>query len=205
MDEIKQMMAREFEVKDLGAWRYFLGMEFARSKKGIFVSQRKYVLDLLEETGMLKCKPSETPIQLGNKTKMLEGDPVDKGSYQRLIGKLIYLSHTRPNIAFVVSLVSQYMHAPYQGHLDVVYKILRYSKQTPGKGLFFAKNDDRKVKVFTNADWAGSIDDRKSTSGYGTLLWGNLVTWCSKKQSMVTRSSAEAEYRAMAHGICEVI
>lgn len=82
MDEIKQMMAREFEVKDLGAWRYFLGMEFARSKKGISVSQRKYTLDLLEETGMLECKPSETPIELGNKTKMLEGDPVDKGSYQ---------------------------------------------------------------------------------------------------------------------------
>ena len=99
------MMAKEFEVKDLGTLKYFLGMEIARSKKGISVSQRKYTLDLLEETGMLGCKPSKTPIELGNKEKMFEGDPVDKGSYQRLVGKLIYPSHTRPDIAFAVSLV----------------------------------------------------------------------------------------------------
>ena len=97
------------------------------------------------------------------------------------------------------------MHAPCQGHLNAVYRILRYLKQTPGKGLFFAKTNDRKVKAFTDADWAGSINDRKSTSGYCTLLWGNLVTWRSKKQSVVARSSAEAEFRAMAHGVCELI
>ena len=110
------MMAKEFEVKDLGALRYFLGMEFARSKKGISICQRKYTSHLLEETGMLGCKPSKTPIELGNKAKMLEGGPVDKESYQRLVGKVIYLSHTRPDIAFAVSLVSQYMHAPCPGH-----------------------------------------------------------------------------------------
>ena len=154
---------------------------------------------------MLGCKPSKTPIELDNKTKLFEGDRVDKGSYQRLIGKLICLSHTRPDIAFAVSLVSQFMHAPCQGHLDVVYRILRYLKLTPRKRLFFKKNDDRSVKVFIDANWAGSIDDRKSTSGYCTLLWGNLITWLSKKQSVVARSSAEAEYRAMAHGVCEVI
>jgi len=136
MNEIKQMMSKEFEVKDLGTLKYFLGMEFARSKKAISVSQRNYTLDLLKETRMLGCKPSETPIELGNKTKMLEGDPVDKVNYQRLVRKLIYLSHTRPNIAFTVSLVTQYMHAPCQGHLDAVYRILRYLKETPGKGPF---------------------------------------------------------------------
>ena len=139
VEKIKQMMAKEFEVKDLGALRYFLGMEFARSKKGISVSQRKYILDLLEETGMLGCKPSKTPIELGNKTKMLEGEPVNKENYQHLVGKLIYLSHTRPNIAFAVSLVSQYMHAPCQGHLNALYRILRYLKQTLGKGLFLQR------------------------------------------------------------------
>lgn len=195
---IKGLLSKEFEIKDLGTLRYFLGMEIARSKKGIYVSQRKYTLDLLKETGMQDCKASRTPIELGNKDRMFKGESIDKG-------KLIYLSHTRPDIAFAVSLVSQYMHDPCQGHLNVVYRVLRYLKQTPGKGLFFKKTFKRNVEVFTDADWAGSIDDRKSTSGYCTLLWGNLVTWRSKKQSVFARSSTEAEYRAMAHGVCEAI
>ena len=140
VERIKQMMAKEFEVKDLGALRYFLGMEFARSKKVISVSQRKYILDLLEETGMLGCKPSKTPIELGNKAKMLEGEPINKENYQRLVGKLIYLSHTRPNIAFAVSLVSHicthHVNAPCQGHVNAVYRILRYLKHTWKRLIF---------------------------------------------------------------------
>ncbi|XP_073133444.1 secreted RxLR effector protein 161-like [Henckelia pumila] len=180
-------------------------MEISRSKKGISVSQWKYMLDLLKKTGMLGCKPSKIPIELGHKDKLFEGEPVDKVSCQRLVGKLIYLSHTRPDIAFAVSLVSQYMHSPCQGHLDVVYRILRYLKQTPSNDLFFKKTNDRGVKTFTDVDWAGFIDDRKSTSGYCTSVWGNLVTWRSKKQSVVARSSAESEYRAMANGVCDLI
>ena len=185
--------------------KYFLGMKNARSKKGISISQRKYTMDLLHEIGMLCCKPIETPIEQGGKGKLFDGDPISKGRYQRLVGKLIYLSHTRPDIAFAVSVVSQYMHSPCQRHFDVVYWILRYLKKNLGKGLFFGKNEDRRVEVFTNVDWAGSIIDRKSTSGYCTRLWGNLVTWRSKKQYVVARSSSKAKYRAMAHGICEAI
>ena len=186
--------------------RYFLGMEIARSRQGLVVSQRKYILDLLEETGMTGCKPSDTPIEFNSKLGEIKGGvPVDTGRYQRLVGKLIYLSHTRPDISFAVSLVSQFMHAPYQEHLEAVYKILRYLKATPGKGLFFKKNSQRLVEVYTDADWAGSITDRRSTSGYCTFVWGNLVTWRSKKQSVVARSSAEAEYRAMAQGVCEIL
>ncbi|XP_062109888.1 secreted RxLR effector protein 161-like [Humulus lupulus] len=202
---IKEMLAKEFEVKDLGALRYFLGMEFARSKRGISVFQRKYTLDLLNETVMLGSKPNKTPIELREKRKMFEGSSVDKGGYQQLVGKLIYLSHTKPDIAFVVSLVSQYMHDPCQEHLNAVYRILRYLKQTPGKGLFFKKTTERKVEVFTYANWAGLVDDRKSTSGYYTIVWGNVVTWRSKKQTVVARISADAKYRAMAHGVCEAI
>ncbi|XP_062100480.1 uncharacterized mitochondrial protein AtMg00810-like [Humulus lupulus] len=138
-------------------------MEFARSKKGIYVSQRKYTLDLLNETEMLESKPSKTPIKLGDKRKMFEGSPVDKGRYQQLVGKLIYLSHTRPNIAFA---------------------------KTPRKCLFFRKTTERKVEVFTDANWVGSIDDRKSTSRYCIVVWGNVVAWRSKKQTVVARSSA---------------
>ena len=206
MGRLKRNLAREFEIKDLGDLRYFLGMEVAQSKNGIVVSQRKYILDLLAETGMSGCKPSDTPIEIGAKLgDVKDGVPVETGRYQRLVGKLIYLSHTRPDIAFAVSLVSQFMHSPCEEHLEAVYRILRYLKGSPGKGLFFRKNDKRGIEVYTDADWAGSVTDRRSTSGYCTFLWGNLVTWRSKKQSVVARSSAEAEFRSMAQGVCEVL
>ncbi|KAK2975555.1 hypothetical protein RJ640_011568 [Escallonia rubra] len=165
MKRLKQCLAFEFEIKDLGSLKFFLGMEIARSRKGIAVSQRKYVLDLLKETGMSGCRPVETPIDPNQKLGDNKGDP----------------------------------------HLGAVYRILRYLKSSPGKGLFFRKNEQRNLEAYTDADWAGSITDRKSTSGYCTFVWGNLVTWRSKKQSVVARSSAEAKYRAMAHGICEMM
>ncbi|RVW61479.1 Retrovirus-related Pol polyprotein from transposon RE1 [Vitis vinifera] len=95
------------------------------------------------------------------------------------------------------------MHSPKESHLEAVYKILRYLKGSPGRGLFFKKSDSKKVEIYTDADWAGAADDRRSTTGYCTYVWGNLVTWRSKKQSVVARSSAEAEFRAVAQGMCE--
>ena len=89
--------------------------------------------------------------------------------------------------------------------MATVYRILRYLKGTLGKGLLFQKSKDRSVNVFTDSDWAGSLIDRRSTTGYCTFVWGNLVTWKSKKQAAVARSSAEAELRATAHGICEIL
>jgi hypothetical protein len=203
MAKVKEKLAVDFEIKDLGSMRYFLGMEVARSKDGIVVSQQKYILDLLKETGMSGCRPADTPMDPNAKLWEKGSVPVDTGRYQRLVGKLIYLSHTRPDIAFSVSVVSQFMHSPFEEHLEAVYRILRYLKANPGKGLFFKKTSERNVSIFTDADWAGSVTDRRSTSGYCTYVWGNLVTWRSKKQGVVARSSAEAEFRAMAQGICE--
>ncbi|RVW55235.1 Retrovirus-related Pol polyprotein from transposon TNT 1-94 [Vitis vinifera] len=206
IDLLKKLLTKEFEIKDLGNLKYFLGMEIARSKKGIAVSQRKYVLDLLNETGMLRCKPAETPMDTTVKLEESDGSaPVDKGRYQRLVGKLIYLSHTRPDIGFSVSVVSQFMNNPTEKHMTAVIRILRYLKMTPGKGLFFQRTTNKEIEIFSDADWAGSVTDRRSTSGYCSFVWGNLVTWRSKKQSVVARSSAEAEFRAMAQGICEGI
>ena len=151
-------------------------------------------------------KPVDTPIELvAKKDGENKTIPVDKRRYQRLVGKLIYLSHTRPDIAFSVSYVSQYMHAPYEEHMNAVYQILKYLKDCPSKGLFFKKNEARNIEGFTDADWIGSIKDRRSTSRYCTLVWGNLVMWRSKKQAVVASSTAEAEFRAVAHGICELI
>lgn len=206
MNQLRQLLSREFEIKDLGHLKYFLGMEVARSSKGISVSQRKYVLDLLNETGMAGCKPVDTPMDPNVKLGILTGSTtVDRGRYQRLVGKLIYLAHTRPDIGFPVSVVSQFMNNPSEEHMEAVFRILRYLKSDPGKGLFFRKMTRRSIEVFTDADWAGSVTDRRSTSGYCSFVWGNLVTWRSKKQSVVARSSVEAEFRALAHGICEGI
>jgi hypothetical protein len=206
MQNLKHRLANEFEIKDLGTLKYFLGIEVARSKHGIFISQRKYILDLLKETGMLECKAIDNPVEVNVKLGECGKSPlVDKGRYQRLVGRLIYLSHTCPNIAYAVSVVSQFMHTPREPHMEVVYRILRYLKSSPGKGLLFSQHDHLKIEAYTDADWAGSITDRRSTSGYCTFVGGNLVTWRSKKQSVVARSSAEAEFRTMAQGVCEIL
>ncbi|XP_052296993.1 secreted RxLR effector protein 161-like [Citrus sinensis] len=116
----------------------------------------------------------------------------------------MYLSRTRPNLAYALSVVSQFMHNPGEQHMKAVMRILRYLKTNPGKGILFSKNEDySNVEVYTDADWVGSISDRRFTSGYFTFVGGNLVTWRSKKQHAVARSSAEAEYRGMALGVCE--
>ncbi|KAL5567394.1 hypothetical protein UlMin_030558 [Ulmus minor] len=155
---------------------------------------------------MLGSKPADSPIEPNHK---LGDDPekpkVDKERYQRLVGRLIYLSHTRPDIAYAVSVISQFMHAPRENHMEAAYRVLRYLKSAPGKGIIFRKSEKMEVEAYTDADWAGSVMDRRSTSGYCTFIGGNLVTWRSKKQSVVARSSAEAEFRSMAQGICELI
>jgi hypothetical protein len=202
---LKGHLAQEFEVKDLGHLRYFLGIEVSRGRKGILLSQRKYVLDLLHESGMLGCRPAATPIDPNHRLISNMGKPVDRECYQRMVGKLIYLSHTRPDIAFAVSTVSQFMHDPRSSHMDAVTRILRYLKGCPGKGLLYTQHGNLQVECYTDADWAGSLDDRRSTSGYCTFVGGNLVSWRSKKQTVVARSTAEAEFRSMAHGVCEVL
>lgn len=117
-----------------------MGIEVGSSKRGIIMNQRKYVLDLLAETGMLDCQPIDTPIKVNNDLTILSGQvPTNKERYQKLVGKLIYLSHTRPNIAYVVSVVSRFMHAPNENHMKVVYRILRYLNSSPGKGIFLQK------------------------------------------------------------------
>ncbi|KAA0055541.1 Cysteine-rich RLK (RECEPTOR-like protein kinase) 8 [Cucumis melo var. makuwa] len=138
------------------------------TETGMLGSQRKYTLDLLTETGMLGCRLADTPIEFNCKLGNFDDQvPVDKEQYPRLVGKLIYLSHTHPDISFTT--------------------------------------DKKTIEEYTDSDSAGSVVDRKSTSGYCTFVWGNLVTWRSKKQSVVARSSVEAEYRAMSLGICEEI
>ncbi|BBG93508.1 ABC-2 type transporter family protein, partial [Prunus dulcis] len=206
ISQLQDYLATEFEMKDLGGLKYFLGIEVARSQQGIFLSQRKYVLDLLTDTGMLDCKPADTPIvQNHHLGEYPDQVLTNKERYQRLVGRLIYLSHTRPDIAYAVSVVSQFMHSPSEDHMNAVLRILRYLKSAPGKGLMFSKHGHLNIDGYSDADWAGNVTDRKSTSGYFTFVGGNLVTWRSKKQNVVALSSAEAEFRGMTKGICELL
>lgn len=155
---------------------------------------------------MLGCKPVDTPMDANVKLLARTNEAAtDKERFQQLVGKLIYLTHTRPDIGFAVSMVSRFMSNPSETHMDAVMRILQYLKSAPGTGLSFKKRRSRGVEVFTDADWAGYVPDRRSTSGMCTYVWGNLVTWRSKKQSVVSRSSAEAELRSLASGVCEGI
>ncbi|RVW43917.1 Retrovirus-related Pol polyprotein from transposon RE1 [Vitis vinifera] len=148
------------------------------SSSGVVLSQRKYALDILEETGMLDCKPVDTPMDPNVKLVPGQGEPLgDPGRYRRLVGKLNYLTITRPDISFL----------------------------TPGQGVLYENRGHTQVVGYTDADWAGSPTDRRSTSGYCVFIGGNLISWKSKKQDVVARSSAEAEYRAMALATCELI
>jgi hypothetical protein len=203
--ELKKCLSKTFEVKDLGQLKYFLGIEVARSEKGIVLSQRKYTLDLLRETGMIGCRAAATPIDQNDKITAQSGELVDRDKYQRLVGRLLYLCHTRPDIAYAVSIVSRYMHEPRSAHMDAVQRILRYLKGTPGKGLLFRSNGHLTIDGYSDADWASCLDDRRSTSGYCVFVGGNLVAWRSKKQSVVSKSTAEAEYRALSQGLSEML
>uniref|UniRef100_A0A2N9EKK0 Integrase catalytic domain-containing protein n=1 Tax=Fagus sylvatica TaxID=28930 RepID=A0A2N9EKK0_FAGSY len=198
-------LSSSFLTKDLGKLRYFLGIEVTRSKAGISLSQRKYTLDILQDTSYLGSKPVATPMEPNLKLMPDKGDFVDDpDTYRRLVGKLIYLTITWPDISYAVSIVSQFMTNPRVPHMNAVIRILKYLKNAPGRGLFYRSSGHLRIEGYTDADWAGSPSDRKSTTGYCTFIGGNLVTWRSKKQSVVARSSAEAEYRAMAHTTCEL-
>ncbi|XP_022850776.1 uncharacterized protein LOC111372627 [Olea europaea var. sylvestris] len=158
ISRIQKQLASEFKIKNLGGLKYFLGIEVVRSRQGICLSQRKYVLDLLAEVGMLECKLADTPITQNLKlSECSDQVPMNKGRYQKLVGKLIYLSHTRPDIAYAVSVVSQFMHSPSKDHMDAVTRILRYLKSSAGRGLMFSKNDHLKVDGYIDVDWAGKF------------------------------------------------
>jgi Reverse transcriptase (RNA-dependent DNA polymerase) len=179
--EIKRQLKDKFDIKDLGHLKYFLGIEIAHSNGEMFLSQRKYVLDLLKETGKLGCKPVSTPIDSKYKLNSEDGEPLENiDQFQRLVGKLIYLTVTRPDISFMVSQVSQFTHTPRTSHLEAINRVLRYLKRTPGKGILMRNNDSNEICAYADADWAGSCD-RKSTIGYCTFVGGNIVTWKSKK------------------------
>jgi hypothetical protein len=202
---IKSVLHQSFQIKDLGVLKYFLGLEVSHSTKGIFLCQRKYCLDLLSDSGFLGTKPVSTPSDPSTKLHNDAGQPYpDIPSYRRLIGRLIYLTTTRPDITFITQQLSQFLAKPTITHYHAATRVLRYLKNNPGRGLFFPRNSSLHLSGFSDADWAGCVDTRRSISGQCFFLGKSLISWRTKKQLTVSRSSSEAEYRALAAATCEL-
>ena len=203
---LKTYLNDRFHIKDLGSLKYFLGLDVTRSPDGIMLCQRKYALDILEETGMLGSRPAHFPMEQQHHLSSEEGSLLpEPGQYRRLVGRLIYLTITRPEITYAVHILSQLLQKPRQPHLDAVTKVLRYLKNAPGQGLFFPTKNDFQLRGYCDSDWASCPTTRCSTSGYFTQLGQAPISWKTKKQVTVSRSSAEAEYRSMAFTTCELL
>ncbi|GKD87856.1 ribonuclease H-like domain-containing protein [Tanacetum coccineum] len=204
IENFKVFLKYKFMIKDLGKLKYFLGTEVFDTERGICLNQRKYVLDLLSEYGMLACKPVDTPLlsKLVISNEATESDPVLENitDYQKLMGKLIYLTNIRPDISYDVHCLSQFMHSPLKSHLKTAFKILRYLKGCPSLGIHFVKTSGMSLSAFSDADWAKCVITR-----YCIFLNNSLISWKSKKQNTLSKSSTEAEYRALTSVTSEVI
>ncbi|GKV47882.1 hypothetical protein SLEP1_g54737 [Rubroshorea leprosula] len=162
-------------------------------------------LDILRDSGYMGCKPCAFPTDQNIKLDTSSGELLsDPSLYRRLVGRLLYLTITRPYITYAVNLLSQFMHEPRQPHLDVAIQVLRYLKSTPGHGLLLPASGTLQLTAYCDSDWASCPITRRSTTGYCVFLGGSLISWRTKKQHVVSRSSTEAEYRAMASVTCEL-
>ena len=181
---LKRHLTNNFDIKSLGQLTYFLGIEVTYSKSSIVLSQHKYILDFLKDTCKFNCKPASTPVDTNTKLKAKQSDkddPINKTSFQRLVGRLLYLNHTRPDISFAVNSLSQYMSDPRQLHQTVADRIMTYLRGTIENGLLFPRGGEPIITIYTDSKFASSVDDNRSTSGYCSFLGNNLVTWRSKK------------------------
>lgn len=194
-----------FSLKDLGPLNYFLGIEVYRDSTGIYLSQGKYISELLQRTEMANLKPSPTPMVAGKPMSITDGEPLNTPTaYRSIIGALQYLSHTRPDISYAVNKLSQFLRAPTTTHWSATKRILRYLKGTMYHGLHISPALNLSLIGFSDADWACCPDDRKSVAGYCVFMGDTLISWSSKKQSVVARSSTESEYRALAQLTAEL-
>ncbi|KAM1528050.1 hypothetical protein ACFX1Z_017449 [Malus domestica] len=204
IQQVVAALTNEFELKDLGPLHFFLGIQISKTAHGLFLSQEKYIVDLLKKTDMTDAKPAVTPCLPYNRLLKDDGQPFNNpGLYRSVVGALQYLVFTRPDIAFSVHQVSQFMQAPMLSHFTAVKRILRYLKGSLSKGITYSKGE-LLLKAFSDADWAGDPNDRRSTTGLVVFLGNNPISWSSKKQQTVSRSSTEAEYRAMSTTTAEL-
>jgi len=213
--KLKEYLHSSFHIKDLGLPKYFLGIEIACSDQGISLNQRKFVMEIVSESGLSGCKPSVIPIEQNTKLTSVDydagmsssDDPLlkDPTSYQRLVGKLIYLTMTRPDICYAVQTLSQFMHSPKQSHMNAALKVVKYLKKCPGLGILLSRKCNMEMMAFCDSDYATCPMSRRSITGFCIKLGESLLSWKTKKQSTISLSSVESEYRSMVKTVCEVV
>nr|GEX90566.1 ribonuclease H-like domain-containing protein [Tanacetum cinerariifolium] len=193
----------EFSMTDLGPLNHFLGVFVTCNTSGMFLSQQKYATEVLDRAGMLTCNPCRTPVDTDSKL-MVDGDLVsDPTLYHSLAGALQYLTFTRPDISYAVQHVCLFMHDPQEPHFAALKRVLRYVRGTLAYGLQLYSSSTSSLVAYSYADWAGCSTTRRYTSGYCVFLGNNLLSWSSKRQATISRSSAEAEYMGVANAVAE--
>nr|GEY86901.1 uncharacterized mitochondrial protein AtMg00810-like [Tanacetum cinerariifolium] len=205
INTIKQKLHQTFSIKDLGPLHYYLGIEFIRNSKRMVMTERNYALDLIEHACMVNVKHERTPLDPNIKlTHDFETPLSDPSSYRTLIGKLIYLTISRPEIAFAAQLLSQFSQSLTISHMQALHRVLRYIKLSPGQGLFFLRFNPLNRQAYCDSDWDTCPTSRRPVTCFGIFLSNSLISWQSKKKLVVSRSSTEAEYRALTNCSCEI-
>jgi len=205
VEQLKHQIHLTFGIKDLGLLHYFLGIEATSVKGGILLSQKKFATDLLTDTGFLHSKATSTPLPLHFNLNKDSGTLLSDPSYYRmLVGKLNYLTNTRPDLAYTAQTLSQFMQLPHTSHLQALEHVLKYIKGTVSHGLLIQGSNQVVLQAYSDSDWAACSSTRRSITGYVLMLGKSAVSWKSKKQSTVSKSSAESEYRAMSQAASEV-
>nr|GEU70096.1 ribonuclease H-like domain-containing protein [Tanacetum cinerariifolium] len=203
LHRIISSLHQKFAMTDLGSLNYFLGISVTRDSSGMFLSHNKYAVEILERVGMVNCNPSRSPVDTESKVGTTEDVVSDPTLYRSLAGSLQYLTFTRPDIYYVVQQVCLYMHDPREPHFFTLKRILRYVCGTLDYGLQLFSSSTTDLVAYSDADWAGCPTTRRSTSGYYVFLGNNLLSWSTKCQPTLSRSSAEAEYRGIANVVAE--
>lgn len=205
-EEFKSSMKEEFDMSDLGCMKYFLGVEVVQSSAGIFISQKKYANEVLERFGMEQSNSVKNPIVPGNRLSIDEGGTrINSTVYKQMVGSLMYLTATRPDLMYVVSLIARFMEAPTVLHQQAVKRVFRYLKGTTELGILYRKGGEGSLFAYSDSDYAGDLDGRKSTSGYVFKMSSGAVAWSSKKQPVVSLSTTEAEFIAAAACACQSV
>ncbi|KAJ9536611.1 hypothetical protein OSB04_un000212 [Centaurea solstitialis] len=204
--KFETIMTQEFKMSMMGEINFFLGLQVKQFSDGIFINQSKYIFDLLKKYDMSSCNSIGTPMAMGNKIGPdHEGKDVDLRTYRGMVGSLMYLTASRPDIMFATCVCARYQAKPKESHLAAVKRIFRYLKGTPYYGLWYPKGLGFELQAYSDADYGGCNMDRKSTSGHIQLLGNKLVSWASKKQQCVSTSTAESEYVAAASCCSQVL
>ncbi|GAU37106.1 hypothetical protein TSUD_278930 [Trifolium subterraneum] len=206
--DFKESMKKNFAMTDLGKMKYFLGVEVIQSDVGIFIHQHKYAIEILKRFGMENCNNVCSPIVPGCKLDKDEnGKATDATTFKQMVGCLMYLLATRPDLAYSICLVARFMDRPTDIHVAAVKRIMRYLKGTLTDGIMYKHTSNKNIELvgWSDSDYAGDVNDRKSTSGYVFMLGTGAIAWSSKKQPIVTLSTTEAEYVAAAVCACQSI